>query len=73
MSVEEKIGLLKVNIQEFKAYKNELVDQILIKLLECMEKEKKWKYWKCCLCKERFTNRELLMQHACSEKLMLNL
>ncbi|XP_059436579.1 uncharacterized protein LOC132169580 [Corylus avellana] len=65
MSVEKKLGLLKVSIKELTAHfsKNTLAKVVLKEAVEFAKEEKKWIFWVCCCCGERFGDCELSMEH----------
>ncbi|XP_059436581.1 uncharacterized protein LOC132169582 [Corylus avellana] len=65
MSVEMKWGLLKVSIKELTAHfsKNTLAKAVLKEAVDFAKEEKKWIFWVCCCCGERFGDCELTMEH----------
>ncbi|KAE7996053.1 hypothetical protein FH972_000802 [Carpinus fangiana] len=65
MSVEKKWGLLKVSIKELTAHfsKNALAKAVLKEAIDFAKEKKKWIFWVCCCCGERFGDCELSMEH----------
>lgn len=73
MSIERKLSLLGVSVNDLRAHyataKDGVALKVLSEALSFAESNKTWKVWVCCRCSEKFTNRESHIQHVVGEHL----
>lgn len=65
MTVENKRELLKIGIEEFKAHfdKNKLAKAVSMEAIEFTKAAKKWRFWTCCCCGDRFPDHNSHAKH----------
>lgn len=71
MTMEMKKDLVKIKIADIKAHFNSLKDsqayEILSEAISFAEVNKRWKFWVCCRCSEKFADSEAHKQHVMHE------
>ncbi|KAK1373319.1 Inactive ubiquitin carboxyl-terminal hydrolase 54 [Heracleum sosnowskyi] len=71
MTLEMKIDLLKISMSDIKAHCSLLKDarasEVLLEAISFAEARKRWKFWVCCSCSEKFSDSESHLNHVVQE------